>query len=163
MGNIYEIEEIQTFLEEGEEYKDFTCFKIKWNKNCNNQLNTTICGDTKKLIVNKIIDKIMKNKKYMNQTFKYIQNNESATIKIYEEIIKIKEKLIENKTNDFVYEEINTLYQKIIEVLSSYNGDDFKKYLEKLHEFMKHYDKLKLKENEKGLLKENKINNNGAK
>ena len=77
--------------------------------------------------------------------------------------IKIKEKLIENKTNDFVYEEINTLYQKIIEVLSSYNGDDFKKYLEKLHEFMKHYDKLKLKENEKGLLKENKINNNGAK
>ncbi len=166
VGNIFEIEEIQKFLEEGEEYKDYTCFKIKWNKNCNNQLDCTMCGDSKKLVVDNIINLLMEEKKELNKTFKYIQNNENATIKTYEEIIKIKEKLIENKTNDFIYEEINTLYQKIIEVLSSYNGDDFKKYLEKLQKFMNCYDKLKIEENKKKELlkkKGNIINNNGSK
>ena len=149
VGNIYEIEEIQKFSEEGEEYKDYMCFKIKWNKNYTNQLNCTICGDSKKAVVNNIIDLILKKKTNLSQSFKYIQGDESATIKTCEEIIKIKEKLVENKTNDFIYEEINTLYQKIIEILSSYNGDDFKKYLEKLQKFMNSYDKLKTEENKK--------------
>ena len=149
VGNLYEIEKIERFIEEKEEYKDLVCFKINWNKNCNNQLNYTICGDSKMLIVKNITDLLLKRKKTLNELFKYIQNNESGTIKMYEEIIKIKEKLVEHKTNDFIYEEINTLYQKIIEVLSSYNGDEFKKYLEKLQKFMNSYDKLKTEENKK--------------
>ena len=130
-----------------------------------NQLNYTICGDSKKLIVKNITDLLLKRKKTLTDYFKYIQNNESGTIKMYEEIIKIKEKLVEDKTNDFIYEEINTLYQKIIEVLSSYNGDEFKKYLEKLQKFMNSYDKLKIEENKKKEFlkgKGNNINNNGA-
>lgn len=165
VGNLYEIEKIERFIEEKEEYKDLVCFKINWNKNCNNQLNYTICGDSKMLIVKNITDLLLKRKKTLNELFKYIQNNESGTIKMYEEIIKIKEKLVEHKTNDFIYEEINTLYQKIIEVLSSYNGDEFKKYLEKLQKFMNSYDKLKTEENKKKELlksKESNINNNGA-
>ena len=165
VGNLYEIEKIERFIEEKEEYKDLVCFKIIWNKNCNNQLNYTICGDSKKLIVKNITELLLKRKKALTENFKYIQNNESGTIKMYEEIIKIKEKLVEDKTNDFIYEEINTLYQKIIEVLSSYNGDEFKKYLEKLQKFMNSYDKLKTEENKKKELlksKESKINNNGA-
>ena len=57
------------------------------------------------------------------------------------------------------------MYQKIIEVLSSYNGDDFKKYLDKLRKFMDSYDKLKIEENKKKELLKNKegnVNKNGA-
>jgi hypothetical protein len=164
VGFLYEIEKIDKFLKEEEEFKDLTCFTIKWNKNCNNEFNYTICGDSQKLVVKNIIDLISKRKNTISQVFKYIQNNKSATIKTYEQIIKIKEKLVESKTNEFIYEEINNLYQKIIEVLSSYNGDDFKKYLEKLQKFMNNYDKLKTKENkEKELLKNNNTSNkNGA-
>ena len=164
VGFLYEIEKIEKFLKEEEEFKDLTCFTIKWNKNCNNEFNYTICGDSQKLVVKNIIDLISKRKNTISQVFKYIQNNKSATIKTYEQIIKIKEKLVESKTNEFIYEEINNLYQKIIEVLSSYNGDDFKKYLEKLQKFMNNYDKLKTKENkEKELLKNNNASNkNGA-
>lgn len=163
VGNLYEIEKIERFIEDKEEYKDLVCFKINWNKNCNNQLNNTICGDSKKLVVKNITDLLLKRKKSIMVFFQYIQNNESGTIKMYEEIIKIKEKLVEDKTNDFIYEEINTLYQKIIEVLSSYNGDEFKKYLEKLQKFMNSYDKLKSEENKKKeLLKRKENNNNGG-
>ena len=149
VGNLYEIEKVESFLEDNEEYKDLTCFRIKWNKNCSNQLNCTMCGDSTKLVVKNISDCLLKRKETISQIFKYIQNNESATIKTYEEIIKIKEKLVQNKTNEAIYEEINNLYQKIIEVLSSYNGDDFKKYLDKLRKFMDSYDKLKIEENKK--------------
>ena len=165
VGNLYEIEKVESFLEDNEEYKDLTCFRIKWNKNCSNQLNCTMCGDSTKLVVKNISDCLLKRKETISQIFKYIQNNESATIKTYEEIIKIKEKLVQNKTNEAIYEEINNLYQKIIEVLSSYNGDDFKKYLDKLRKFMDSYDKLKIEENKKKELLKNKegnVNKNGA-
>ena len=161
VGNLYEIEKIEKFLGDSEEYKDYTCFRIKWNKNCNNILTCTMCGDSQKLVVKNITDCLLKRKETMTHIFKFIQNNESATIKTYEEIIKIKEKLVESKTNEAIYEEINNLYQKIIEVLSSYNGDDFKKYLDKLRKFMDSYDKLKNKENkEKEELKNRENNNN---
>ena len=165
VGDLFEIEDIKKFLEEEEEYNNYVCFKIIWNKNYNNQLDSTLCGDSKNLIVTKIIDALLKRKKTMISVFKYIQKNESATIKTIEEIIKIKEKLVKDKTNEVIYEEINNLYQKIIEVLSSYNGDDFKKYLDKLRKFMDSYDKLKTEENKKKELmknKENNVNKNGA-
>lgn len=161
VGDLFEIEKIEKFLDSNEEYKDLTCFKIKWNKNYTNQLNCVMCGDSQKLIVNNIIDCLLKRKNTLSHVFKYIQKNESANIKIYEEIIKIKEKLVEHRTNAAIFEEINNLYQKIIEVLSSLNGDDFKKYVEKLRQFINSYDKLKLEENKaKELIKNREDNNN---
>ena len=67
--------------------------------------------------------------------------------------------MIKDKTNDAIYEEINNLYQKVIEVSSSFNGDDFKKYLDKLKKFMDSYDKLKMEENKKKELLKGKENN----
>jgi hypothetical protein len=165
VGDIHEIEGIDEFVKDDEEYKDLECFKIEWKKNYKNQLNCTMCGDAKKLIVKNISDCLYKRKENLGNVFKYIQKSDSANIKIYEEIIKIKEKIVETKTNEAIFEEINNLYQKIIEVLSSFNGDDFKKYLEKLHNFINSYDKLKMEENKKKELLKSKGNNikkNGA-
>ena len=149
VGDIFEIDRIDRFIITEEEYKDLSCFKIKWNKNYNNQLNLTMCGDSKSLIVKKITKCLEERREIIKNSFKLIQKNDSANIKIYENIINIKEKLVEDKINDSIYEEINGLYQKIIEVLASLNGNDFKKYLEKLQNFINKYDKLKMKEDEK--------------
>ena len=108
-----------------------------------------MCGDSKSLIVKKITKCLEERREIIKNSFKLIQKNDSANIKIYENIINIKEKLVEDKINDSIYEEINGLYQKIIEVLASLNGNDFKKYLEKLQNFINKYDKLKMKEDEK--------------
>ena len=165
VGDLYEIEKIERFLKPEEEYKDYSCFKIKWSKNYNNELNCTMCGDSRKLVVADLSDCLKKRKEIIKNNFKYVQKSESASVKIYEEIIKIKEKLVEDKTNEAVFVEINTLYQKIIEVLSSINGDDFKKYLDKLHKFIDKYDKIKEEETKKQKLlkeKENNNNKNGA-
>ena len=85
-----------------------------------------------------------------------IQKNENIDVETYEKIINIKLKLVEDKINDSIYEEINSLYQKIIELLASSNGNNFKKYLEKLQSFINKYDKLKTKANEIKAKKSNK-------
>ena len=160
VGDLFEIDQIQKFLEKEEEYNDFTCFKVKWENHYNNKFEGTLCGESKKLVVKNISECLLKRKETIKTYFKLIQNSESANINKYEEIIKIKEKLIEDKTNDAIYEEINNLYQKIIEVLSSFNGEGFKKYLEKLKKFMDSYDKLKMEENKKKELLKGNIDNN---
>ena len=171
VGELFEIEEVKEFFESGEEYKDLRCFKIKWNKNCNNKLNYVMCvknGDeekSEKSVITNIRECLIKRRETLLKAFKYIQKNENVDIKTYDEIIQIKEKLIENKTNEAIFEEINYFYQKIIEILSRSSGEEFTKYLEKLHKFIDSYDKLKMKENkDKELLlkQEDKNTKNGG-
>ena len=164
VGDLFEIEKTKIYSELGEEYKDLDCYQIMWNKYYKNQLDCVICGNKEKSVIKNIDACLVERKEILSNKFKYIQNKENANIKTYEEIIKIKEKLVENRTNEAIFEEINNLYQKIIEVLSSSNGDEFKIYLTKLHNFMDSYDKLKMEENKvKELLKKkenNDVNNN---
>ena len=163
VGELFEIEEIKEFFDLGEEYKDLRCFQIKWNKKCNNKLNYVMCAksnDKGKSVVTNIRECLLKRRETLLKVFKYIQKNENVDIKTYDEIIQIKEKLIENKTNEAIFEEINYFYQKIIEILSRSSGQEFTKYLEKLHKFIDSYDKLEIKEKkEKELLVKQEINN----
>ena len=164
VGDLCEIEGIDEFSKEGVEYKDLVCFKIEWKKTYRNQLVSTMYGDAKQSVVKNIYDCLTKRKEKLLSVFKFIQKSESANIKIYEEIIKIKEKLVEKKTNGAIFDEINNLYQQIIEVLSSFNGEDFKKYIEKLQKFINSYEKLNAEENKKkeSLKNKNNDNKNGA-
>ena len=145
VGDLFAIEKIDRFINTEEEYKELSCFQIKWNKNYSNKLNIPMCGETKTFVVKNLCECLENRRDTMKKLFKIIQKNDSIDIKTYEKIIDIKMKLIEDKINDSIYEEINSLYQKIIEVLASSNGNDFKKYLEKLQNFINKYDKLKTK------------------
>ena len=156
VGDLFAIEKVETFINTEEEYKDLSCFKIRWNKDYNNQLTLPMCGDIKTFVVKNIYECLEKRRDSLRKTFKIIEKEDNVDIKIYEEIINIKEKLIENNINDSIYEEINSLYQKIIEKLASSNGDDFKKYLEKLQNFINKYDKLKMKINNENESHKNK-------
>ena len=86
-----------------------------------------------------------KKKRKNKKSFKLIEKNEDVEIDTYEKIIEIKKKLVEDKINDAIYEDINNLYQKIIEILASLSGDDFKKYVKSLQDFINKYDSLKTK------------------
>ena len=136
VGDLFAIEKVETFINTEEEYKDLSCFKIKWNKNYNNQLTIPMCGDSKTFVIKNICECLEKRRDSMRKTFKIIEKEDNVNIKIYEEI--------------------NSLYQKIIEKLASSNGDDFKKYLEKLQNFINKYDKLKMKINNENESHKNK-------
>ena len=156
VGDLFQIEKIDRFINTEEDYKDLSCFQIIWNKNYYNQLTIPMCGKSKTLVIKNICECIEKRRDKIKTTFKIIQNDDNANIKIYDKIISIKEKLVEDKINDFIYEEINSLYQKIIEILASVNNNDFKKYLEKLQNFINKYDKLKTKVNDSKKITKNK-------
>ena len=157
VGDLYAIQKVEKFINTKDEFKDLSCFKIKWNKKYNNQLDITMCGDTKTFVVKNICDCIEKRREQIKKHFKLIEKNEDVDIDTYEKIIEIKKKLVEDKINDAIYEEINNLYQKIIEILASLSGDEFKKYVKKLQDFINKYDNLKMKESEnKKSKKENK-------
>ena len=47
VGDLFEIKKIDKYINTEDEYKDLSCFQIKWNKNYNNQLTIPMCGDTK--------------------------------------------------------------------------------------------------------------------
>ena len=79
----------------------------------------------------------------INKCFKYVENKESLTIADYKNIIRIKEDCAKKKTNDIICEEIIDLYQKVIEILDYYDGNESKKYLDKMHKFLEDYNKLK--------------------
>ena len=140
---LYEIDNIEQLLKD-----DLNCLKIIWSKNNKNQINHinhTLYGHNQKNVANNIYNCLLKTKENLLHNFKYIQKNQYNDVIILEEIIKIKEKLIENKTNDIIFKEISTLYQKIIEILTNKNEDEFLEYIEKFHKFIEIYDKLKQK------------------
>ena len=147
VGDLYAIEKTEKFINTEEEFKDLSCFKIKWNKKYNNQLDIVMCGDIKTFVVKNICECIDKRREHIKKYFKLIEKNEDVSIDTYEKIIEVKKKLVEDKINEAIYEEINNLYQKIIEILASLSGDDFKKYVKKLQDFINNYDNLKTKEN----------------
>ena len=135
---LFDIETIEQFFK-----FDLNCLKIIWNKNDRHHIDKTLCGHNQKTVINNIYNFLLKRKGTLLHTFKFIQKINSTDVSIYEEIIKIKEKLIENKINDIIFNEISTLYQKIIEILTSKNEDEYLRYIEKFHKFIEAYDKLK--------------------
>jgi hypothetical protein len=145
VGDLYAIEKIEKFINTDEEYKDLSCFKIRWNKKYSNPLDMIMCGDVKTFVVKNICDCLEKRREKIKKHFKFIEKNEDVEIDTYEKIIEIKKKLVEDKINDAIYEDINNLYQKIIEILASLSGDDFKKYVKSLQDFINKYDSLKTK------------------
>ena len=153
VGNISDFEKIEdNFFKEGignEEYKNLLFLKIRWPKNYSNKMDFTICEDKNNHIISMISTLLKEKRENIKKYFKYIENKESLTIADYKYIIRTKEAFIKKKTNDIIYEKIIALYLKVIEILDCYNDKESKNYLDKMHKFLKDYDKLKDKENNK--------------
>ena len=58
-----------------------------------------------------------------------------------EKIIEIKKKIIKNKKDENIFEQIHELYNKLIEISSNKEGEDFSKYVKDFQNFLGSYDK----------------------
>lgn len=162
VGEIFGIDGIKRFYEPNDQYDNLSCFIIRWTKaiSPSDTLTCVLCGDEKKLVVKDICDLLLQRKDSLHNKFKLFEKSELININDYEKIIDIKEKIIKAQTDDVIYEQINQIYQKIIEITSSSNNEGFQKYLEKLKKFIANYDKLKSEEKKLKEMQEN--NRNGG-
>ena len=60
-----------------------------------------------------------------------------------EKIINIKEKYLEIHFTKNLFYQINKLYRNIIDIFNSMNDEGYKKYVEKLQNFLSKYEKVK--------------------
>jgi len=89
-----------------------------------------------------IIDEINTKKLRLLSKFKYFFNDKIDDIQILKEIAEIKEKIFNKFKDEFTFESLNKIYQKLIEIYSKIDDDNFKVYNEKLKKLLIEYDNL---------------------
>jgi hypothetical protein len=79
-------------------------------------------------------------KKYslMNR-FELVSSNSLNNVTQIEEIITIKEKILKKEEDEFIFRSVIELYQRIIEILSIQNDNNFQIYMDKLHKIIEKY------------------------
>lgn len=79
-------------------------------------------------------------KKYslMNR-FELVSSNSLNNVTQIEEIITIKEKILKKEEDEFIFRSVIELYQRIIEILSIQNDNNFHIYMDKLHKIIEKY------------------------
>ena len=63
--------------------------------------------------------------------------------RLWKKIINIKEKYLEIHFTRNLFYQINKLYRNIIDIFNSMNDEGYKKYVEKLQNFLSKYEKVK--------------------
>ena len=142
VGDLFAVEYLQKYenCENISELKNYHCFKIIWNENTKQKYDNIFCLENEK-DKNEINDLILARRDIINNNFRLIEKNENLDVEDYLLIISIKKKLIKNEPNEIIYDEINKCYRKIIEILSNYEDENIKKYLDELHIFIDDYEK----------------------
>ena len=149
--NLVGIERIRRFLKEGEMFEELSCFKIVANnkENTNNTIfSKTICVKDNNFIVKEINDLITKRKDDLMYHFKFFENACSNGVSELEKIIEIKERIIEENPEENIFNQIQGLYNKLIEISSNMDQIDFSVYVKKLQKFLDKYDTIKNNKNE---------------
>ena len=163
--NLIGIERIRRFLKEGESFERLSCFKIVGNNKENIKeaiFSKTICVEDNNFIVKQINDLINKRKDDILYHFKFFENSCSNGVSELEKIIEIKERIIEENPEENIFNQIQGLYNKLIEISSNMEHIDFSVYVKKLQKFLDHYDRIKnYKSEEKNNSNSNSINQRG--
>ena len=163
--NLIGIERLRRFLKEGEAFEKLSCFKIVGNNKENIKeviFSKTICVEDNNFIVKEINDLINKRKDDILYHFKFFENSCSNGVSELEKIIEIKERIIEENPEENIFNQIQGLYNKLIEISSNMEHIDFSVYVKKLQKFLDHYDRIKnCKSEEKNNSNSNSINQRG--
>ena len=124
-------------------YPNFKFFEFVWN-NHSNYLNKFVFGIRGKENLDKTInDIILDRKKFLINNFKYFEKFTDNDVETLEKIINIKEKYLEIHFTRNLFYQINKLYRNIIDIFNSMNDEGYKKYVEKLQNFLSKYEKVK--------------------
>ena len=140
--NIYEIKQLVSYMTSNENLIGFSCFQIILDEKAKNQKikDLVICVDETNLIINPINNLINERKEKIFKKFKYIEKNEKNQISDIEAIINIKKNIIKNKKDDNIFNQIHELYNKLIEISSNNEGEDFSKYVKDFQNFIESYE-----------------------
>ena len=140
--NIVEIIKLKGYSSPNEKLKGLSSFQIILDEKTENKIinDLIICVDEKDLIVNQINALIMERKEKLLKKFKYFEKLGKNKISDIETIIEIKKNIIKNKKNENIFNQIHDLYNKLIEISSNKEGEDFSKYLKDFQNFLTNYD-----------------------
>ena len=140
--NIIEITKLKNYSSPNEKLKGLTSFQIILDKKTENKIinDLIICVEEKDLIVNQINALIMERKEKLLKKFKYFEKIGKNKITDIEKIIEIKKNIIKNKKDENIFNQIHDLYNKLIEISSNKEGENFSKYLKDFQNFLTDYD-----------------------
>ncbi len=150
LGEIFNIQSINESDIENEE--DLEALTFDWVNESENNFNFPIIIKIEDK--NDLIELIITKKTQLISKFSLYLNNEENDIKVLSQILEIKEKILEKHPDDFTLRIVTELYQKIIEIYSKNNNEGFQFYIQKLHDTIEKYDKIKLQK--KNIKEENK-------
>ena len=150
LGEIFNIQSINESDIENEE--DLEALTFDWVNESENNFNFPIIIKIEDK--NDLIELIITKKTQLISKFSLYLNNEENDIKVLSQILEIKEKILEKHPDDFTLRIVTELYQKIIEIYSKNNNEGFQFYIQKLHDTIEKYDKIKLQK--KKIKEENK-------
>jgi len=85
----------------------------------------------------------MTKKTQLISKFDLFLSNFNNDINLFYKIIQIKKNILEENPNDLTFRTITDLYQKIIEIYSQNSNEGYDLYVNKLHEIIKQYEKMK--------------------
>ena len=140
--NIIEITKLKNYSSPNEKLKGLTSFQVILDKKTENKIinDLIICVEEKDLIVNQINALIMERKEKLLKKFKYFEKIGKNKITDIEKIIEIKKNIIKNKKDENIFNQIHDLYNKLIEISSNKEGENFSKYLKDFQNFLTDYD-----------------------
>ena len=141
--NIIEIIKLINYPNSNEKLKGLSCFQIVLDVNSNNKKigDLIICVDEYSFILNQINELIIERRDKIFKKFLYFEKRGKNKISDIEKIIEIKKKIIKNKKDENIFEQIHELYNKLIEISSNKEGEDFSKYVKDFQNFLGSYDK----------------------
>ena len=141
--NIVEIIKLKNYSNLIEDLKGFSCFQIVLEEKTENKKlsDLIICVDENNLIINQISQLIVERKEKLLKKFKYFEKMGKNKINDIEKIIEIKKNLIKDKKDENIFNQIHELYNKLIEISSNKEGEDFSKYVKDFQNFLGSYDK----------------------
>ena len=141
--NIVEIIKLKNYSNSIEDLKGFSFFQIVLEEKTENKKlsDLIICVDENNLIINQISQLIVERKEKLLKKFKYFEKMGKNKINDIEKIIEIKKNLIKDKKDENIFNQIHELYNKLIEISSNKEGEDFSKYVKDFQNFLGSYDK----------------------
>ena len=171
--NLTEIKKLKNYNIKSNDKTDIenlSCFKIVVDEKINKKNfkiinNLIIAVDKNNLILSEINELISERKEKIYKKFKFFEKNEKNGINEIEKIIEIKKSLIQNKRQENIFNQIHELYNKLIEISSNKEGEEFSKYVKDFQNFVETYENMndnKKNEQEKEIIidSKNNIDNN---
>ena len=140
-GEIKSITIVNEFQIENQKDYLLDAINFEWIDECTNKFIDTIIVDFEDKA--NIIELIMTKKTQLISKFDLFLSNFNNDINLFYKIIQIKKNILEENPNDLTFRTITDLYQKIIEIYSQNSNEGYDLYVNKLHEIIKQYEKMK--------------------